>query len=88
MIISYCIIAWLAIGSAFVDKSPVQYLPTSTDGCANDTFSQHIAAGHLLNVMHSRSPNPFFNESTADEYAEAPAVGDDLELEVVPAKTE
>jgi hypothetical protein len=92
MIVSYCITAWLAIGSAFLDKSPVQYLPTSIDECANDTFSKHIAPGYLLNAMQSRFNDTILNENAEviyrDDYLTDSSIGEDIELKVVPAKNE
>ena len=91
MIVSYCITAWLAIGSAFIDKSPVQYLPTSTNGCNNDTFSNHIAPGYLLNVVQSNLEYAVSNESAEiiyrDDYPTNSLV-EDLELDSVSANPE
>ena len=92
MIVSYCITAWLAIGSVFVDKGPTHYLPTSVDGCTNHTFSNHIAPGYLINAIHSRSPNTAHNESIdalyREDYTDAATGSDGPALQVVPAKTE
>ena len=94
MIVSYCIVAWLAIGSAFVDKTPVQYLPTSINECTNDTFSKHIAPGYLLNAVQSRYTTPVYNESAEamryDYLADLadPSSGEDIKSKALPAKAE
>ncbi|XP_055681231.1 sodium-coupled monocarboxylate transporter 1-like [Lutzomyia longipalpis] len=55
MIASKVICFWLALGSFTVNSTqPTDLMPTSTDGCSNDTFSQGISkssSSWLLNNM-------------------------------------
>lgn len=43
MILSHIITIWLTFGSFSIEKPPIVMLPTSIEGCSNDTFSSGIS---------------------------------------------
>lgn len=41
MITSHAVTIWLIAGSMTLEKQPIQYMPTSTNECANMSFMSH-----------------------------------------------
>ncbi|KAL1449600.1 hypothetical protein WDU94_002091 [Cyamophila willieti] len=51
MIVSHVVILWITIGGLLVEKPPIDYLTTSTDGCTNTTFGPHISPYHQSTLL-------------------------------------
>lgn len=70
MTVSHVVILWITIGGLRVEKPPIDYLPTYTDGCTNTTFGPHISPYHQSALL------ALFNdpESLIDDFEEASSV--------------
>uniref|UniRef100_A0A8D8WCQ5 Sodium-coupled monocarboxylate transporter 1 n=1 Tax=Cacopsylla melanoneura TaxID=428564 RepID=A0A8D8WCQ5_9HEMI len=70
MIVSHVVILWITIGGLLVEKPPIDYLPTSTDGCTNTTFGPHISPYHQSALL------ALFNDSgnLIDDFEEGPEI--------------
>ncbi|XP_075224836.1 sodium-coupled monocarboxylate transporter 1 isoform X2 [Lycorma delicatula] len=71
MIISHITVLWVTINGLMIDKPKIPMLPTTTDGCRNDTFSPHIRplvreTSYYLNLTQSTTPNPIVNRAAPE----------------------
>lgn len=85
MIVAHIVTFILTIGSFTIDKTPVKYLPTSTAGCNNHSFSSMIYDNHgMFNISQLSTVTNIYNETSEYDYDTPPGSGK-LDLEITPA---
>lgn len=71
MIISHITVLWITINGLMIDKPKIPMLPTTIDGCNDDTFSPHIRplvkeTSYYLNLSQSTTPNPIVHQAAPE----------------------
>lgn len=67
MIIAHITTIWITFGSFTINKGKGHFLPTSTAGCTNETFSMSISSPHnIWNPQNNSLPIDFSSVDSGD----------------------